>query len=71
MCSTKSPSSTKTYPLTKRKHKYYLCECGAELKVLRTLPTDWYGVLEYMRCTSCQENMVAQNDEFQGIAAKR
>lgn len=61
----------KIYPLIKRKHKYYLCECGAELKVLRTYNTGiYYGVLEYMRCKICKEKMVAQNDKFRGIASK-
>lgn len=57
--------------IQKRKNKYYVCECGTECKVTSTIKTDWYGKLEYMRCTSCKETMVAQNDIFLGIAAKR
>ena len=59
-------------PFFKRKYKYYTCECGAELKVIRRIETDWYGVLEYMRCKCCNErgkHMVAQNDNFLGVAA--
>ena len=58
------------YPLVKRKHKYYLCECGTELKVLRSYNTYYYGLLEYMRCPTCKEKMVSQNNIFCGIAAK-
>jgi predicted SprT family Zn-dependent metalloprotease len=56
-------------PIFKKKHKYYKCECGTECKVTQRLKTDWYGVLEYMRCSTCKETMVAKNDVFQGIAA--
>lgn len=55
----------------KGKQKYYVCECGKHLKVTTTLNTDWYGVLEYMRCSLCRETMVAQNNVFRGIAAHR
>ncbi len=58
-----------TIIIQKRKHKYYVCECGEHLKVRNTINTDWYGVLEYMRCSSCKERMVAQNNKFLGIAA--
>lgn len=60
----------KVYPLTKKKYKYYQCECGTEMKVTSRLDTDWYGILEYMRCKCCQETMVAQNDNLLGIAAR-
>lgn len=61
------------YPIMKRKHKYYKCECGNELKVTSTLQTDWYGTLEYMRCPNCNERgerMVAQDNRFLGLAAR-
>jgi predicted SprT family Zn-dependent metalloprotease len=57
-------------PFYKRKHKYYTCECGAELQVTSRLETDRYGVLEYMRCKVCNERMVAQDDNFLGLAAR-
>ncbi len=60
-----------TIIIQKTKHKYYVCECGKHLKVTSTHNTDWYGVLEYMRCSNCKEQMVAQNDKFLGISAKR
>lgn len=61
-------------PFRKRKHKYYTCECGAHLKVISSLKTDWYGTLEYMKCKNCNERgefMVAQNNNFLGVAARR
>jgi len=64
------PTPEEDKPFFKRKHKYYKCECGKHLKVTSRISTDWYGVLEYMRCSDCEENMVAQNDVFGGIEAK-
>lgn len=69
----KSVSQELAKPFLKRKHKYYTCECGAHLKVLTRIEIDWYGVLEYMRCKNCNElgeRMVAQNDNFLGLAAR-
>lgn len=60
-----------TIVIQKRKHKYYVCECGTNCKVISTQTTDWYGTLEYMRCSTCRETMVAQNGIFLGMAAKR
>jgi predicted SprT family Zn-dependent metalloprotease len=62
---------SETIVIQKRKHKYYVCECGTHCKVNSTIKTDWYGTLEYMRCSTCKETMVAQNGTFLGIAAKR
>lgn len=60
-----------TTVIQKRKHKYYVCECGTHCKVTSTNKTDWCGTLEYMRCSTCRETMVAQNGVFLGIAARR
>jgi len=70
----KSVSQELTNPFFKMKHKYYTCECGEHLKVTSRIETDWYGVLEYMRCKNCNEGgqrMVAQNDKFLGLVATR
>lgn len=61
-----------TQIIFKKKHKYYVCECGEHLKVISKINTDWYGTLEYMRCKNCNERgqkMVAQNDNFLGLSA--
>jgi len=61
------------YPITKRKHKYYLCECEEEIKVLYGWDTERYGYLEYMYCPNCcerGERMIAQRGVFEGLAAR-
>lgn len=65
-----NPDDGSSKPFYKRVHKYYTCECGEHLKVVSRIKTAFYGILEYMRCKKCHENMVAQDDNFLGIAAK-
>lgn len=61
------------YPIKKRKHKYYLCECGNEIKVIFSMTTAQHGLVEYMKCSNCCERgqrMVAVRGVFEGYAAR-
>lgn len=58
-------------PIVKRKHKYYLCECGDEVKVISLMTTAQHGLVEYMFCSNCCERgqrMIAIRGAFEGYA---